>query len=134
MVDLKSLKFRLVRTGQRFVVNPLARRSSSLTMLETTGRKSGLPRFTPIGGRRQGDSFWLVSEHGYRSDYVRNIQADPHVRLRLRGQWRSGTATLLPDDDTAKRLDILGGLNSVGVRVAGTDLLTIRIDLEPAGS
>ncbi|ORA31464.1 nitroreductase/quinone reductase family protein [Mycobacterium aquaticum] len=134
MVDVKALKFKLVRTGQRFIVNPLARRSSNLTMLETTGRKSGLPRLTAIGGRRQGDSFWLVSEHGYRSDYVRNIQADPHVRLRLRGQWRSGTATLLPDDDTAKRLDILGGLNSVGVRVAGTDLLTIRIDLEPTGS
>lgn len=134
MVDVKSLKFTLVRTGQRFVVNPLARRSSSLTMLETTGRKSGLPRHTPIGGRRQGNSFWLVSEHGYRSDYVRNIQSNPHVRLRLRGQWRTGTATLLPDDDTRKRLDVLGGLSSLGVRVAGTDLLTIRIDLEPAGS
>lgn len=132
MIDRNLLKFRLIHTGQRLVVNPLARRSSRLTMLETTGRKSGLPRVTPIGGRRQRNSFWLVSEHGYRSDYVRNIQSNPHVRLRLKGRWHTGTATLLPDDDTQKRLDELGGLNSLGVRAAGTDRLTIRIDLEPS--
>lgn len=55
------------------------------TALETTGRASGLPRRTPLGGRRVGESFWLVSEFGERSQYVRNIKADPRVRVRLRG-------------------------------------------------
>lgn len=131
MTGRGSFKFRVVHLGQRHVVNRLARRSSRLTMLETTGRKSGLARSTAIGGRREGDTFWLVSEHGYRSDYVRNIQADPSVRLRLHGVWRNGNAVPLPDDDTDARLARLGGLNSVGVRAAGTDRLTIRIDLQP---
>lgn len=47
------------------------------TLLETTGRVSGLPRTTPVGGRRAGDAFWLVSEFGERSQYVRNIKANP---------------------------------------------------------
>ena len=70
-------------------------------MLETTGRKSGQPRRTAVGGRVVDDQFWMVSEHGEHSDYVRNIQADPAVRVRFDGQWRSGTAHLLPDDDPA---------------------------------
>jgi deazaflavin-dependent oxidoreductase (nitroreductase family) len=130
MVDLRSLKFRVVHTAQRAVINPIVRQVEGITMLETTGRRSGLPRHTPIGGRRRDGAFWLVSEHGYKSDYVRNIQANPAVRLRIRGKWHTGTAVLLPDDDTAARLESLGGINSLGVRFAGTDMLTIRIDLD----
>ncbi|TSE01527.1 nitroreductase family deazaflavin-dependent oxidoreductase [Skermania sp. ID1734] len=122
-------KYELVTWGQRHLVNPLARRIGGQTLIETVGRRSGKPRLTPIGGRRRGQSFWIVSEHGTDADYVRNIQANPAVRLRLRGQWHSGVAHLLPDDDPCARLADLGGLNSLGVRVAGTNLLTIRIDL-----
>jgi deazaflavin-dependent oxidoreductase (nitroreductase family) len=72
----------------------------------------------------------MVSEHGDHSDYVHNIKADPVVRLRINGQWRSGTAHLLPDDDPRARLRSLPRLNSAGVRAAGTELLTIRVDLD----
>lgn len=99
-------------------------------MLETTGRKSGQPRHTAVGGRVIGTSFWLVSEHGTQSDYVKNIKADPAVRVRIHGRWRSGTAHLLPDDDAVARLAELPQLNSAVVRVMGSDLLTIRIDLD----
>lgn len=44
-----------------------------MTMLETTGRKSGKPRRTAVGGRVMDNQFWMVSEHGEHSDYVRNI-------------------------------------------------------------
>nr|WP_225730678.1 MULTISPECIES: nitroreductase/quinone reductase family protein [unclassified Nocardia] len=98
-------------------------------LLETNGRRSGLPRRTPVGGRLVGGSFWLVSNHGYASDYVRNIQADPRVRLQIRGRWHTGTAHPLPDDDARERLRRLPRFNSWNVRVLGTDLLTIRIDL-----
>jgi len=50
--------------------------------------------------------------------------------VRINGQWRSGTAHLLPDDDPRKRLRSLPRLNSAGVRTMGTDLLTIRVDLD----
>ncbi|NUS25501.1 MAG: nitroreductase family deazaflavin-dependent oxidoreductase, partial [Streptomyces sp.] len=111
-------KYRAVSAFQRRL-NAVMRRLPTQTLLETTGRTSGLPRRTPLGGRRVGDSFWLVSEFGERSQYVRNIKADPRVRVRLRGRWHTGVAHLLPDDDPVARLRGLPRVNSVGVRAMG---------------
>ena len=120
---------RVTNAFQKNVANPLMRRLPFQTLLETTGRKSGEPRRTPLGGRLVDGAFWLVSEFGERSQYVRNIKADPRVRVRLRGEWHRGTAHLLPEDDAMARLRSLPRFNSAGVRTFGTDLLTIRIDL-----
>ncbi|MFH9064442.1 nitroreductase/quinone reductase family protein [Streptomyces coeruleorubidus] len=128
MSRLADLRFRAATSFQRRV-NPLMRRLPLQAVLETKGRVSGLPRRTPVGGRRVGDSFWLVSEFGERSQYVRNIKADPRVRVRVAGRWYEGTAHLLPDDDPIARLRGLPRLNSAAVRVIGTDLLTVRVDL-----
>jgi deazaflavin-dependent oxidoreductase (nitroreductase family) len=114
---------------QRRVANPLMRRLPTQTLLETTGRTSGQPRRTPLGGRRIGDQFWFVSEFGEKSQYVRNIKANPQVRVRLRGRWHNGIAHLVPDDDPVQRLRSLPQFNSFGVRTFGTNLLTIRVDL-----
>lgn len=122
-------KQRLVTAFQRHVANPVLHRLPLQTVLETTGRTSGLPRRTPIGGRHVGDTFWLVSEYGDRSHYVRNIQADPSVRVRIRGRWHKGTAHLLPDDDPIARLRALPRMNSTAVRLLGSNLLTVRVDL-----
>ena len=46
-----------------------------------------------------GREFWWVSECGEKSQYVRNILADPKVRVRIKGCWHTGTAHLLPDDE-----------------------------------
>ncbi|WP_329135354.1 nitroreductase/quinone reductase family protein [Streptomyces sp. NBC_00670] len=125
-----DLRFRLTTAFQRYVANPLSRRMPGQVLLETTGRVSGLPRRTPVGGRRVGDAFWLVSEFGERSQYVRNILADPRVRVRLRGRWHTGTAHPLPDDDPVARLRTLPRGNSGVVRALGTNLLTVRVDLD----
>ena len=124
-----ELKFRAVTAFQRRVANPVSRRLPSQVLLETTGRKSGLPRRTPVGGRRIEDSFWLVSEYGDKSQYVRNIQADPQVRVRIKGTWYTGTAHLLPEDDPRARLRKLPRYNSTAVQAFGTNLLTVRVDL-----
>jgi deazaflavin-dependent oxidoreductase (nitroreductase family) len=124
-----ALKLQVVHGVQRLLVNPVGR-NLPVTMLETVGRKSGQPRRTAIGGRMVDNQFWLVSEHGEHSDYVRNIKANPAVRVRIGGRWRSGTAHLLPDDDPLQRLGDLPRLNSAVVRLMGTDLLTIRVDLD----
>src|ERR1700712_4504699 len=89
-------KLQFVHGVQRLVVNPLGRKLP-VTMLETIGRKSGQPRRTAVGGAVVDNQFWMVSEHGYHSDYVHNIKADPAVRVRIGGQWRNGTARPLPD-------------------------------------
>ncbi|OBA71535.1 nitroreductase [Mycobacterium sp. 1554424.7] len=120
------------RTGffHRRIANPITRRLPTQVLLETTGRNSGRPRRTPIGGRLDGATFWLVSDHGEASDYVRNIKANNKVRIRIRGRWRAGTASLLPDDDPHARLEALPRFNSAMVRALGTDLLTVRIELD----
>jgi deazaflavin-dependent oxidoreductase (nitroreductase family) len=111
-------------------MRPAARFVPGLAIIETQGRRTGLPRRVPVGGRLEGSSFWLVAEHGRRAGYVRNIQAHPRVRLMIRGRWHDGTAHLLPDDDVRQRLKWLPAYNSLFVRLQGTDLLTVRIDLE----
>lgn len=117
-------------TFQRTIGNPILRRLGAQTLLETTGRVSGEPRVTPIGGRRIGNSFWFVSEFGERSQYLRNIRADNRVRLRLHGHWHTGTAHPVPDDDARARLRELPRGNSAVVGMVGTDLLTVRVDLD----
>ncbi|MFF1448552.1 nitroreductase/quinone reductase family protein [Streptomyces sp. NPDC058274] len=123
-------KFRAVTAFQRRIANPLLRRVPFQTLLETTGRTSGLPRRTPIGGRRVGQAFWLVSEYGEKSQYVRNIKANPQVRVRVNGRWHAGTAHLMPADDPRARLRTLPRFNSTAVKAFGTQLLTVRVDLE----
>lgn len=136
-------KYQWVTFVQKRLFNPSVRAAlerglpiPGYALLETTGRKSGLPRRTPVGDGRDGDTFWIVSEHGRKSAYVRNIEADPRVRVRIRGRWHTGTAHLLPDDDPRERQRRLGRarpgsrLNAAAVRTFGTDLLTVRIDLD----
>lgn len=134
-------KFRAVTFVQKRLFNPLLRPLlehawvPGYALLETIGRKSGLPRRNPVGDGLRGSTFWIVSEHGPRSSYVRNIEADPRVRVRVRGRWRSGTAHLLPHDDPRERQRMLGTrlgarINAASVRRLGTDLLTVRIDLD----
>lgn len=124
-----NVRDRVTKFVQRRLVNPLAIRLPSQTLLETTGRKSGQPRRTPLDGSRVGDQFWFVSEFGENSQYVKNIEANPTVRVRLRGRWHNGTARLMPDDDPRTRLRQLPRANSFAVRTFGTSLLTICVDL-----
>lgn len=130
MPNMRDVQHRVVTALQRRVVNPISGRNPKQQLLETIGRVSGQPRITPIGGRRSGSEFWLVSEFGERSQYIRNIKANNRVRVRLHGDWHTGTAQLLPDDDPHARLRLLPGVNSAAVRAVGTDLLTVRIDLD----
>ena len=112
------------------IANPIARRLPSQVVLETTGRVSGQPRHTPIGGRLDGDTFWFVSMHGDSSNYMRNIKADNNVRLRIGGRWRTGRAHLLPSDDARTRNEQFSWLNRTANTQLGGQLLTVRVDLD----
>ena len=121
---------------QKYALNPVTRLVAGTfpgwVLLETTGRRSGKPRRTPLGGSREGrDTFWVVSEQGMQANYVRNIAVDPNVRLRIGNRWRTGRATIVPDDDVDARLRTQSRWNRTAVRMTGTDLLSIRIDLDP---
>jgi deazaflavin-dependent oxidoreductase (nitroreductase family) len=135
MVD-PDRKARVLRRLQKYTLNrPLALLASlgitpGYAVLETTGRKSGLPRQVPVSNGLEGKTFWIVSEQGRRSDYVRNIEADPRVRVRVGRRWHSGQAHVLADKDPSERLKSLGAVNRLFIRAMGTDLLTIRVDLD----
>jgi deazaflavin-dependent oxidoreductase (nitroreductase family) len=123
------LKRRVVDTIHR-IVNPIASRLPGQVVLETTGRKSGEPRRTPIGGRLDGNAFWFVSMNGASASYVRNIKADNKVRIRIGGRWRRGHAHVLAEDDAAARNAQMSRGNSFINRTLGTELLTVRVDLD----
>jgi deazaflavin-dependent oxidoreductase (nitroreductase family) len=104
----------------------------TVVILETTGRKSGLPRRNPVGKAIEGDTLWIVAEHGRKASYVRNIEANPRVRVKVGRRWRTGTAHPLPDDDPRERQRRMPNkLNSASVRLMGSELLTVRVDLDP---
>ncbi|WP_420751503.1 nitroreductase/quinone reductase family protein [Rhodococcus sp. O3] len=114
----------------KHVANPVAARLPRQTLLETVGRRSSAVRRTPVGGHIVGNEFWMVSNHGTSSDYVRNLIAEPRVRVRYRGRWHTGTAHLVPDDDVRKRLATMPKFNAMFVRTFGTENTTIRVDLD----
>ena len=130
------------RAAARFltnrIVNPLVRRvleaglpGTGAALLETTGRKSGQPRRTPVGNGLRGREFWIVTEHGRHSSYVKNIEAEPRVRVKVRRKWYSGTAHVLPDDDPYERIRWLGRpVNDSMLKLVGTEHLVVRVDLD----
>ncbi|MGH3151519.1 MAG: nitroreductase/quinone reductase family protein [Streptosporangiaceae bacterium] len=135
---MRSRKYRVITTLERGS-NRLIRRAlragfapRAFALLETTGRRSGLPRQTPVGDGLSGDTFWLVAVHGTQADYVRNLQAEPRVRVKTSGVWRAGTAIVLPGDDADRRSRTLPHQwdKALG-RMMASAPLTIRIDLDP---
>jgi deazaflavin-dependent oxidoreductase (nitroreductase family) len=118
--------------------NPLVRAATNaglavpgIAILETTGRKTGRTRRTPVGRSIDGDTCWIVAEHGRKAGYVRNILANPRVRIKVGRRWRTGTAHVMPDDDPRARQRTMPAANAAVVRLMGTDLLTVRVDLDP---
>jgi deazaflavin-dependent oxidoreductase (nitroreductase family) len=144
---LSAMKHRIIHFVQKYLLNPpikllfvLGLAPPGYVLLETIGRKTGKPRRTPVGNGRVGEQFWIIAEHGMQAGYARNMQKNPRVRLKLRQGWRyrwhSGTAQFLPEDDPRERQSWLAcqlpgsSSNAAAVRLFGTDLLTVRIDLD----
>jgi deazaflavin-dependent oxidoreductase (nitroreductase family) len=112
------------------VINPPARALAGTApwwvIVETTGRTSGQPRRTPLAaGPIDDEGMWLIAVHGRHADWVRNIEAEPRVRLRSRRVWYDGTATLHPFDQT--RVARFNGYARGGPRTFGVDPLLVHI-------
>jgi deazaflavin-dependent oxidoreductase (nitroreductase family) len=139
-LQMRSRKYRIVTTVER-LNNRLTRFAlrkgiapRAFALLETTGRRTGLPRHTPVGNGCIGDTFWLVAAHGAQADYVRNLQGHPAVRVKIGHIWRTGMAVVLPDDDAVARSRILPYQWDAALgRLMASSPLTIRIDLDRNG-
>jgi deazaflavin-dependent oxidoreductase (nitroreductase family) len=128
VTSVERINNRLTRLALRKGIAPPA-----FALLETTGRRTGFLRHTPVGNGCVGDTFWLVAAHGTQADYVRNLQNHPAVRVKIRRVWRTGTAVLLFDDDAVARSRTLPHQWDAAIgRMMASSPLTIRIDLDPA--
>ncbi|HEX8741738.1 MAG TPA: nitroreductase family deazaflavin-dependent oxidoreductase [Thermoleophilaceae bacterium] len=65
--------------------------------LTTTGRVSGEPREIEIWFGLRGSTVYLLSGGGERSQWVRNLLADPRVELRLGEHTYGGSARVVRD-------------------------------------
>ncbi len=66
-------------------------------LLTTTGRKSGLPRVTPLQYEELNGSYYLGSARGQSADWFRNILAEPRVEVRVKGRRFSCLARPVTD-------------------------------------
>jgi deazaflavin-dependent oxidoreductase (nitroreductase family) len=131
-------KRRRVRWIQRHLLNPPAKvavwcgLAPGFVLVETTGRRSGKRRCNVVGMRTEGDAGWVVAEFGRHAGYVRNLEANPDVRIRIHGRWRHARARIVDDDDPRARLDSFGRrAQEAAVRRFGTDLLSIQFEFRP---
>jgi deazaflavin-dependent oxidoreductase (nitroreductase family) len=71
--------------------------------LTTTGRKTGLPREIEIWFVGSNESLYVFAEHFHRAQWVRNIEVDPRVRVRIQGREIAATARVLhPEQDAGE--------------------------------
>jgi deazaflavin-dependent oxidoreductase (nitroreductase family) len=125
---------------QKYVFNPPMKFAVHLglvpghALVETTGRKTGKHRRAVVGVHQDGDALWVVAEQGRHAAYVRNIEANPAVRIRLGRRWRAASAHILDDDEPVARLATFGrDGHAKAVTSMGTSPLTLRFDLTRDG-
>lgn len=67
----------------------------SVCHLQTTGRTSGRPRTIEIWFATDGERIYLLAGGRDRAHWVRNLGADPRVRVRIGGRTLDGRAQVI---------------------------------------
>jgi deazaflavin-dependent oxidoreductase (nitroreductase family) len=129
----------------RYTANPLMRglfrigiTPPGMALVETKGRKTGAVRRTPVNCMADGETLWLIAQHGRHAGWVLNFEADPAVRVRRGRRWRTGTAELLPDDDVKARTATFATspvgkfVTAAMFRALESQPATVRIELVPS--
>lgn len=74
-----------------------------LMLLTTTGRASGIPRRTPLTTHRIGGRMYAWNPYGERSNWWRNLVADPIVTVQdAGGPWTARAVRLDSDAEAAE--------------------------------
>ena len=71
--------------------------------LTTRGRVSGRPHEIEIWFTAHGDTLYMLAGAGDRSDWVRNLRAEPAVTVRVRDTTYDATARVIQDPTEARR-------------------------------
>ena len=84
-----------------------------ILLLTTTGRRTGLPRTTPLQYEEHDGKFIVGSARGTRSDWYKNALRDPRVSVRVGTRRFEGWAECTTDPSRI------------------TDLLELRLERHP---
>jgi len=68
-------------------------------LLTTTGRISGKKRVTPLQYETDGDVIYLGAVRGLKSDWVKNILADPQVEVQVKSRRFKALAEVVTTPD-----------------------------------
>jgi deazaflavin-dependent oxidoreductase (nitroreductase family) len=94
--------FRLPVALYRIGLADQLRRSTLL--LTTRGRKTGRQRTTPLNYVIEGDVTYVLSGMGSRSDWLRNLQSDPRVQVRVGRRRFEARAEMIADPVEHRRI------------------------------
>ena len=107
--------------------------------ITTTGRRTGRPHEIEIWFARAGDTLYVLAGGRERADWVRNIAADPAVRVRVGEAVHVGRARLVDagteEDALARRL-LLERYQAPGrhdLEQWGRTALPVAVDLAVGG-
>lgn len=71
----------------------------SVCHLQTIGRTTGRPRTIEIWFATDGERIYMLAGGRERAHWVRNLQQDPRVRVRIGGHTVAGAARVVVDPD-----------------------------------
>jgi deazaflavin-dependent oxidoreductase (nitroreductase family) len=76
-----------------------AHAGDSVCHLQTTGRTTGRPRTIEIWFATDGERIYLLAGGRDRAHWVRNLRAEPRVRVRIGGRTLDGVARVIEGED-----------------------------------
>jgi deazaflavin-dependent oxidoreductase (nitroreductase family) len=68
-------------------------------LLTTTGRRTGKKRITPLQYEEIGGNYYIAAARGDRTDWLKNIEADPQIHLQVRSLRLRCFASVIRDVD-----------------------------------
>ena len=101
-----------------------------ILLLTTTGRKSGLPRTTPLQYEEVDGAIYVASARGVKADWFKNLLANPRVSVRLKS--RRFTALAEPVTDPQRIADFLELRLARHPRMVGAILKSEGLPARPA--
>jgi deazaflavin-dependent oxidoreductase (nitroreductase family) len=121
------------RVAYAFGLGPLIGRM--VLLLTTIGRRSGLPRITPLQYEEIDGCFYVAAARGEDADWLRNLAVQPAVELRVGSQRIRGEAKIIRDpaviaDFLELRLKRHPQMIARIMRAGGMPSNPVRADLE----
>jgi deazaflavin-dependent oxidoreductase (nitroreductase family) len=98
-------------------------------LLTTRGRKSGLPRTTPLQYETMDGVIYVASATGQRADWFRNILANPEVEVQVRNRKFRGKAETVTDP--ARIADFLALRRQRHPRMVGAMMRAVGLSARP---